>query len=136
MKIQKTCYDIYYKTLIIGVKLLWLAKVNFLCWALKWYCLLRLFSTENWVPHKSLVSTIWIREITWGKTSFFGITNIYQIYDHKNTFTEPLWKSRFWPLLWKRYCTDLSSFSPLNIQCIVDFSLKQWVKQVIYGSKI
>ena len=95
-----------------------------------------IFHWKLGTPYKSLVSTIWIREITWGQTSFFGVTNIYQTYDHKNTFTEPLLKSRFWPLLWKRYCTDLSSFSPLNIQCIVDFSLKQRVKQVIYESKI
>ena len=58
-KIQKNANDLFYKTLIIGVivltckksKLSLLASVN--C-----SCLLRLFSPQNWVLHKSLVSTI------------------------------------------------------------------------------
>ena len=84
---KKNANDLYYKTLIIGVIVLTCKSKLSLLTSVNFSCLLRLFSPQNWVPHKS---TILLREIIWGQTSFSGSTTIQQTYNHKNTFIEPL----------------------------------------------
>ena len=70
---KKQANDLYYKFLKIGVIVLTCKSKLPLLTYINCSCLLRLFSPQNWVPHKS---TILLREIIWGQTSFSGSTTI------------------------------------------------------------
>ena len=79
-KYKKHTNDLFHKTIIIEVIVLTYKNI----------CFLRLLSPENWEPNKSIVSTILLREIILGKTSF----SVVQLYSKLST-TKTLSLSHF-----------------------------------------
>ena len=94
---KKPANDLYYKFLKIGVIVLTCKSKLPLLTYINCSCLLRLFSLQNWVPHKSLVSTILLREIIWGRLHFLVVQLYSKLITTKILSLSHFENQDFWP---------------------------------------